>query len=129
MALSLAKHLVAAWRWNIKVRCNDDCPPAPSVLNIGQFITDEEAAVGMGKPHWFMAYSHALQQVGEVACGRKWEWPRRDALEIKAFPLVHAFLVQDWHGPNSGQHKTLLGANPKGTVPPERQWPHHSHHL
>ena len=40
-----------------------------------------------------MAYSHTLQQVGEVAHGRKWEWLRRDALEIKASPLVCAF----WH--------------------------------
>ena len=46
----------------------------------------------MGEPHWFMAYSCTLQQVGEVAHGRKWD-SRREALEIKAFPLVHAF----WH--------------------------------
>ena len=90
-ALSLAKRLVAAWQWNIKVCGEDDWPPAPSVLNIGQFITDEEVARGMGKPHWFVAYSHALQRVGEVACGRKWEWPRREALEIKVPALVCTF--------------------------------------
>ena len=44
----------------------------------------------MGEPHWFMAYSCTLQQVGEVACRRKWE-ARREALEIKASPLVCAF--------------------------------------
>ena len=92
-ALSLAKHLLMVWQWNIKVCREDDCPPAPTILNIGQFITDEEMAGGMGEPHWFMAYSCALQQVGKAACGRKWEWPRREALEIKASPLVHAF----WH--------------------------------
>ena len=90
-ALSLAKHLVAVWQWNFKVCGEDDCPPAPSVLNIGQFIMDEEVAGGMGEPHWFMAYSHTLQWVDEVAHGRKWEWPRREALEIKASLLVHAF--------------------------------------
>ena len=47
---------------------------------------------GMGEPHWFMAYFHMLQWVGEVACRRKWE-SRREALEIKSSPLVHAF----WH--------------------------------
>ena len=52
---------------------------------------DEEVVGGVGEPHWFVAYSHALQQVGEVACGRKWEWPRREALEINACLLVHAF--------------------------------------
>ena len=91
MALSPAKRLVAVWWWNVKVHGEDDCPPAPSVLNIGQFIMDEEVAGGMGEPHWFMAYSHALQQVGEAAHGRKWEWPRRNTMEIKASLLVHAF--------------------------------------
>ena len=95
-ALSLAKCLVAAWQWNIKVCGEDDFPPAPSILNIGQFITDEKMAGGMGEPHWFMAYSCALQWVGEAAHRRKWEWPRREALEIKASPLVCAF----WHETN-----------------------------
>ena len=44
VALSLAKCLDAAWCWNIKVHGEDDCPPALSILNIGQFITDEEMA-------------------------------------------------------------------------------------
>ena len=48
-------------------------------------------AEGMGEPNWFVAYSHALQQVGEAARGQKWEWPAREALEVKVSPLVHAF--------------------------------------
>ena len=92
MAKSLAKRLVAVWQWNIKVHGEGMCPPAPSALNIGQFLTDEEAEGGMGEPHWFVAYSHALQLVCKAACGRKWE-ARREALEIKASPLVRAF----WH--------------------------------
>ena len=39
---SLAKHLVAAWWWNVKVQGEGVCPPTPSALNIGQFLTDEE---------------------------------------------------------------------------------------
>ena len=70
-ALSLAKCLLMAWQWNIKVRVEDDCAPAPTILNIGQFITDEETAGGVGEPHWFVAYSCALQWVGKVAHGRK----------------------------------------------------------
>ena len=50
VALSLAKHLVAAWWWNIKVRGEGECPPALSILNIGQFIMDEEA-VGAWESH------------------------------------------------------------------------------
>ena len=91
-ARSLAKHLVAAWQWNVKVRGEGMCPPTPSILNIGQFITDEEVAGGMGEPHWFMAYSRVLQWVGKAAHRRKWE-SKREALEIKASLLVHAF----WH--------------------------------
>ena len=90
-ALSLAKHLLTAWRWSIKVCGEDACPPTPTVLNIGQFMTEEEVAEGVGEPHWFMAYSHALQQVGEAAHGQKWEWPVREALEVKVSPLVCAF--------------------------------------
>ena len=73
------------------VQGEGECPPALSVLSIGQLIMDEEVVRGMGEPHWFVAYSCALQQVGKVACGRKWEWPRREALEIKASALVCAF--------------------------------------
>ena len=51
------------------------CPPAPSVLNVGQFFTDEE-----------------VEGAWEVAHRRKWE-ARREALEIKASLLVQAF----WH--------------------------------
>ena len=46
-ALSLAKHLLMAWRWNIKVCGEDDCPPALTVLNIGQFITNEKMVGGV----------------------------------------------------------------------------------
>ena len=126
-AMSLAKHLVTAWWWNIKVQGEDDCPAALSILNIGQFIMDEEVAGGVGEPHSFVAYSHALQWMGEAAHGRKWEWPRREALEIKASPLVHAFWCETGVDLTVASVK-LLGANPQGTVPPERQWPHCSCH-
>ena len=76
VVLSLAKHLVMAWWWNIKVHREDDCPPALTILNIRQFITDEEMVGGVGEPHQFVAYSRALQRVGEAAHRRKWEWPR-----------------------------------------------------
>ena len=54
-------------------------------------MTEEEVAEGMGEPQWFMAYSRALQQVDEAACGWKWEWPTREALEVKVSPLVCTF--------------------------------------
>ena len=67
VALSLAKHLLTARWWNIKVCGKDDCPPALTVLNIGQFMTNEEMAGGMGEPYWFMAYS--------VHCSGWVRWP------------------------------------------------------
>ena len=36
----LTKHLVAAWRWMAKVSTMPLCPPAPTVLNIGQFLDE-----------------------------------------------------------------------------------------
>ena len=59
-ALSLAKHLLVVWRWSIRVLGEDVCPPTPTALNIGQFMTKEEVAEGVGEPHWFVAYSCAL---------------------------------------------------------------------
>ena len=50
-ALSLAKHFLMAWWWNIQVHGEDACPPALTILNIGQFMTDEEMAGGMAEPH------------------------------------------------------------------------------
>ena len=90
-ALSLAKHLHVVWRWSIKVQGEGICPPTLTVLNIGQFMTKGEVAEGMGEPHWFVAYSHALQWVGKAARRWKWVWPTREALEVKVSPLVHAF--------------------------------------
>ena len=70
---ALAKCLVAAWRWNIKVRGKGVCLPTPRMLNIGQFLHDQETEGGWEELHWLVAYSHTLQQVGEAAHRRKWD--------------------------------------------------------
>ena len=54
-------------------------------------MTKEEVAESMGEPHWFMAYSCALQWVAEAAHRWKWKWPAREELEVKVSPLVHTF--------------------------------------
>ena len=54
-------------------------------------MTKEEVVEGMGEPLWFVAYSHALQQVGEAAHGQKWEWPAGKTPEERVSPLVKAF--------------------------------------
>ena len=111
-ALSLAKHLLAAWRWSIKVRGEYVCPPAPTVLNIGQFMTEEEMAEGVGEPHWFMAYSHTLQRVGKAAHGQKWEWPTREALGSESLPIGVCLLGGNRCRSHRGLHQTVLGAHP-----------------
>ena len=42
MALPLAKHLLTIWRWSLRMQGWDICPPAPTVLNIGQFMMRDE---------------------------------------------------------------------------------------
>ena len=90
-AQSLAKRLLLTWRWSLKVRGEGICPPTPTALNIGQFMTVDEVVEGVGEPHWFVAFSCTLQWMGEAACRQKWEWPVGEALEVKVSPLVHAF--------------------------------------
>ena len=90
-ALSLAKRLLTVWRWSAKVLGQDVCLPAPTALNIGQFMTKEEVSEGVDEPLWFVAYSCTLQQVSEVARKRKWEWPVGKTPEMRVSPLVHAF--------------------------------------
>ena len=69
-ALLLAKHLLTIWWWSIKVQGWDICPPALTVLNIGQFMTWEEVLEKVDDSLWFEVYSCALQRVGEAVCGR-----------------------------------------------------------
>ena len=91
VALSLAKHLLMVWQWSIKVQGWDICPPTPTALNLGQFMTREEVLEGVDNPLWFVAYSRALPQVGEAAHGRRWEWPVGKTPEVRVSQLVHAF--------------------------------------
>ena len=90
-ALSLAKHLLAIWRWSIKVQGWDVCLPTPTVLNIGQFMMWEEVLEKVDDSLWFEAYSRALQRVGAAAHGRRWQWPKRKAWEVGVSPLVRVF--------------------------------------
>ena len=70
VALSLAKHLLAIWRWSIRVQGWDVCPPALTVLNIGQFMMREEVQGTVDNSSWFEAYSDTLQRVGEATHGQ-----------------------------------------------------------
>ena len=60
------------------------CGGGMSLIHCGMVSSARQAG------HWSPG---SLQQVGEVACGWKWEWPVREALEVKASLLMHVF----WH--------------------------------
>ena len=66
MALLLAKHLLAIWQWSLRVQGWDICPPTPTVLNIGQFMTRDEVRGEVDNMLWFEVYSYALQRVGRL---------------------------------------------------------------
>ena len=90
-ALLLAKSLLPIWRWSLRVQGQDICPPAPTILNIGQFIMWDEVRGDVDNTLWFEVYSHALQRVGEAVCGRQWQWLKGKAREIVVSPIVRAF--------------------------------------
>ena len=70
VAKELTKCLISAWRWTAKVSNMPLYPPAPTMLNIGQFLK-ECPREGDHTP-WLLAYACTLQHVGEAAEGRMW---------------------------------------------------------
>ena len=75
-ALSLAKCLLTVWQWSLRVQGWDICPPTPTVLNIGQFMMQDEVRGEVDNSQWFEVYSHTLQRVGEAIHGQRWQWPK-----------------------------------------------------
>ena len=90
-ALTLAKCLIVIWRWSQLVKGTDTCPPAPAIFNVGQFMTEKEVMEKVGELHWYIAYSCALQRVGEAVTSKKWAWLAKEGLEVQISPLVLAF--------------------------------------
>ena len=55
--------------WSIRVQGQDICPPTPTVLNIGQFMTQDKVQGDVDNSLWFNMYSHALQRVSKATRG------------------------------------------------------------
>ena len=102
VALSLAKCLLAIWQWNLRVQGWDICPPTPTVLNIGQFMTRDEVQGEVDNTLWFEVYSHTLQRVGEAVRGQRWQWQKGKAQEIAGSPIVRAFWEETGVEPAAG---------------------------
>ena len=90
-ALSLAKRLLTIWQWSVRVQGQDICPPARTILNIGQFMTRDEVQGDVDNLLRFEVYSCTLQRVREAVHSRWWQWPKGKAWEVKVSPLVRAF--------------------------------------
>ena len=86
----LAKHVVSAWRWMTKVSTMPLCPPAPTMLNIGQFL---EGCPREDCTPWLLAYAHTLQHVGKAMEGRTW-CPNGVHFTPQISPLVDAFIEE-----------------------------------
>ena len=65
------------------------CPPAPTMLNIGQFL-EGRPKEGDRTP-WLLAYDCALQHVGEATEGRMW-CPSGMCFSLQISPLVNTFI-------------------------------------
>ena len=90
-AMELAKCLVSVWRWTAKVSTMPLCPPAPTMLNIGQFL--EGCPREGDHTPWLLAYTHAMQCMGEAMEGRTWH-PSGVHFTLKISPLVDTFIEE-----------------------------------
>ena len=100
---------MAVWRWTAKVSTMPLCPPAPTVLNIEQFL-DECQKEGDHTP-WLLAYARTLQCVGKTTDGRMWHpsgvhfTPPQISLLVDAFieetgaELMEAYIASCWVQP------------------------------
>ena len=82
---------LATWQWMVEVATIKFCPPDPTMLNIGQFL-DEEPKEGVPTP-WLLAYTHALQCMGEAMEGRAWH-PIGMHYTLQVSPLVDTFIEE-----------------------------------
>ena len=87
----LAKWLLTMWRWVKKVSNTPTCPPAPTVLNTGQFL-NEHPKEGDHTP-WLLAYAHALQHMGEATDRRMWQ-PSGVHFTLQISLLVDVFIQE-----------------------------------
>ena len=87
----LYQQLTAAWKWVGAVSESPICSPAPTILNIGQFLDEDLTGHNWSMQQWLLAYAHGLQYVGEAADGRTWR-PNGRCFTLQISLLVDAFL-------------------------------------
>ena len=90
------------------------CPPAPTMLNIEQFLGGHPKE-GDSTP-WLLAYAHTLQHVGEATEGRTWHLSGM-RFTPQIFLLVNAFIGE------TGTELTELDITSCWGQPPEEVLP------
>ena len=85
------RHLMSAWRWMAKRSTMPLCPPAPTMLNIGQFL--EGCPREGDHTPWLLDYTCALQHVGDATEGRMWHLSGV-CFNLQTSPLVDAFVEE-----------------------------------
>ena len=70
--LALARQLMAAWRWATTISASPICLPAPTVMNIEQFLEEDTTGRGWSMRQWLKAYTCGLQRIGKAVEGRHW---------------------------------------------------------
>ena len=116
--LALAQWLMAAWRWAVTVSPPPTCLPAPTVLNIGQFLDEDTTGHEWNVQEWLEAYTRVLQHVGEAAEGRHWR-PKGEGFVPKVSLLVEAFISMT-AARGAKNFAVSCGSNPTGDVPCQR---------
>ena len=66
----LAKRLMAAWKWVGIVSESPFCAPAPTVLNIEQFLNEDLTGHGWSQQEWLLAYACMLPCMGKATDGK-----------------------------------------------------------
>ena len=90
-ALGLAQWLMATWRWATTISASLICLPAPTVMNIGQFLKEDTTRHGWSMQQWLEAYTHGLQHIRKAVEGRHWR-PEGKGFTPKVLPPVEAFI-------------------------------------
>ena len=80
-----------SWKWIKQFQGPGLCPPAPSLLNIAQFL-DEVPGHEHTEKEWLLAYARVLQHVAKASRGCKWvnTYP---CPMVRTADLIKAFMV------------------------------------
>ena len=116
--LALAQQLMATWRWATTISTSPICPPAPMVINIGQFLEEDTTGCRWSMWQWLEAYTRGLQHVREAVEGRRWR-PEGEGFAPKVLPLVEAFIGET--GTRDVKGCTVdCWSKPPGDIPHQR---------